>query len=154
MKLSLIAAFAFLSVSAIACGGAGDRQVEPPSADEEALKTSKALSQDLVCAAIKAAEDNPNQEGLVRIKQSALKGDALKDFKDWQKNMLPDYPSSAYELPVELKGKTYKFVLVSEMNDGGGSIGIYRESGETVTYESGGESATLTWSAPGDKCSQ
>lgn len=154
MRLSFAIAFVVLSTSAIACGGTSAADVDPPSADEEALVTNKPLSQDLVCAAIKAAEDNPNYEGLVAMKQSALKGDALKDFKSWQKNMLPDYPSAAYELPVELKGKTYKFVLVSEMNDGGGSIGIYRQSGETVTYESGGESATLSWSAPGDKCSQ
>jgi hypothetical protein len=128
-----------------------DEPASTPGTDDSELKKDQ-LSQDLICAAVSAANDMGDPSGLKSVPQSKLKGDALKDFRSWQRGFAGDYPSQAFELPVTLKGKTYTFILVTEMNDGGGSTGIYREDGRTVTWYSAGESGDINWSAPGDKC--
>jgi len=141
------------SVLAVACGGSPEStQTDTTSNAEDDL--TKALSHDMVCAAVAAADDSNEGQDLKSISESKLKGDALKDYKAWQKGMVSDYPSQAFELPVKLKGKTYTFWMVVEMNDGGGSIGVYRTSGATVSTMSGGESDSPTWDAPADKCPQ
>jgi hypothetical protein len=147
-----VAAALVLAPLAVACGGAP----EPTSSNDEATAEddlTKALSQDMICAAVAAADDSNNGDGLKSVPKSKLKGNALHDFNAWQKGFSGDYPSEAYELPVKLKGKTYTFWLVVEMNDGGGSIGVYRTgNGATVSTESGGESDSPVWDAPADKC--
>ncbi len=151
MKLLPLASLLLVSSFAVACGGAPDPAPAESATAEEDL--TKALSHALVCAAVAAADDSNQGSNLVTIAQSKLKGDALHDFKSWQKGMVADYPSAAYELPVKLNGHTYTFWLVVEMNDGGGSQGVYRTTnGATVSIESGGESADLSWTAPADKC--
>jgi hypothetical protein len=145
---------AVLLFSMAGCGGGSSDSSSPdqnPPAAEDDL--TKALSQDMVCAATAAADDSNNGQGLVAVPESKLKGDALKDYKAWQKGMSSDYPSSAYELPVKQGGKTYTFWLVVEMNDGGGSMGVYRTSGAVVATESGSESGPAEWTAPANKCS-
>lgn len=155
MKLSLVVTLLALSTGIVACGGtsAGDVAPETETADEGALKTSGAtLSKDMVCAAVKTYNDNSDGDGWKSLAQKDLKGSALKDFKEFQKNMLPDYPSQAFEMPVDFKGKTYKFVLVTESNDGGMYMGIYKTNGDTVATMSCSESGTPRWSAPADGC--
>jgi hypothetical protein len=110
------------------------------------------ISKDLLCAAVAAADETNGGDGLVGIDERDLKGDAKADFKEFQKGMADDYPSSAYKLPVKLGSKTYDFILVVETNDGGGSMGIYRTDGSTVATESSGESDPFNWSSPADKC--
>jgi hypothetical protein len=150
-SISLAAALV-LAPFAVACGGAQDASSDTSNNATAEDDLTKALSHDLICAAVAAADNSNNGDGLTEIAKSKLKGDALKDYNAWQKGMVSDYPSAAYELPVTLKGKTYTFWMVVEMNDGGGSIGVYRTNGSTVSTESGGESDTLSWDAPADKC--
>jgi hypothetical protein len=150
-SLPLLAVLA-LAPLAVACGGAP----ESTSSNDEATAEddlTKALSQDMICAAVNAADNSNEGDGLTSVPKSKLKGDALHDFNAWQKGMVSDYPSQAYELPVKVKGKTYTFWMVVEMNDGGGSVGVYRTSGATVATQSGGESDSPEWSSPADKCS-
>jgi hypothetical protein len=144
-----------LSCLAFACGGSPDATPSEPASEGAAEEDlTKTLSKPLVCAAAAAADDTNQGDGLAGVAESKLKGDALKDFKSWQKGMVSDYPSQAFVLPVTFKGKTYKFWLVVEMNDGGGSQGIYKTTdGSVVTSESGGESDSAEWSAPADSCS-
>ena len=102
---------------------------------------------------MKAADDNSTDpQGMTEVKEADLKGDALKDFKSFQKNMLPDYPSQAFHLPVKLAGKTYTFLMVVENNDGGQYLGIYRTDGSSVATVANSESEQGTWSKPADKC--
>lgn len=153
-KLALAAVLVFSAMS-VACGGspASDPAPATPDGTENEDDLTKQLSTDLICAAVAAADESNQGSDLRGVPESKLKGDALKDFKAWQKGMVSDYPSSAYELPVKFKGKTYTFWLVVEMNDGGGSQGIYRTTnGMTVVTESGGESDSVEWSAPANKC--
>lgn len=99
------------------------------------------------------ANDHNAGDGLDAVDRKDLKGDALSDFKAWQRGMVSDYPSEAFAMPVKLGNKTYTFILVVENNDGGGSMGIYRTTnGSTVATISGSESGDWTWSAPADKC--
>jgi hypothetical protein len=138
-------------------GCAADAPDAADQATAEALATASAahISQDLLCAAVHAAEDYNNTSPgphLVAIPQSKLKGAALHDFKEWQRNMLPDYPSEAFELPVELNGRTYTFTLVVENNDGGGAVGVYRTDGSFVASDTYSESEVNPWSSPADKC--
>jgi hypothetical protein len=143
------------SCLAFACGGSPDDAVTPaPAADGAAEEDlTKTLSKALVCAAAAAADESNQGSGLAGVAQSKLKGEALADFKAWQKGMVSDYPSQAFELPVKFKGRTYTFWLVVEMNDGGGSQGIYKTTdGSVVTSESGSESASIEWSAPANSC--
>jgi len=155
LRLVPVAAL-LLSCLAFACGGSPDASPSPaPTENDGAAEEdlTKALSKSLVCAAAAAADDTNQGSGLTAVAESKLKGDALRDFKSWQKGMVSDYPSQAFELPVKLKGHTYNFWLVVEMNDGGGSQGIYKTTdGSVVTSESGGESDSVEWSAPADKC--
>jgi hypothetical protein len=141
-----------LSSLAFACSGASGADSSPTEGDDQAVTSSATLSQDLVCAVVKAADDHSDGNGLKGVNESALKGDALSDFKAWQKGMASDYPSHAFELPVPFKGKTYTFLLVSEQNDGGGSVGVYKENGQRVAAMSAGESESTSWSKPADKC--
>jgi hypothetical protein len=161
LGLSLVALFAALSLTAGAAGCTTESADAPPVATDqataEALATASAphLSQDLLCAAVKAADDYNNTSPgpkLVAIPESKLNSDALHDFKAWQRNMLPDYPSEAFELPVKLAGKTYSFILVVENNDGGGAIGVYRTDGSVVASDMYSESEGNPWSSPADKC--
>jgi hypothetical protein len=155
LRLVPVAAL-LLSCLAFACGGSPDEGAPPPAAGEGSAEEdlTKTLSKPLVCAAAAAADDSNEGSGLSGVAESKLKGDALRDFKSWQKGMVSDYPSQAFVLPVTFKGKTYKFWLVIEMNDGGGSQGIYKTTdGSVVTSESGGESDSVEWSAPADNCS-
>lgn len=158
MKTPHVLALALVSALAVACGGASSDAAsdsQPTQSDEEALKTSGAkLTQDLLCAAVAAYNDNSEGSGMKGLDKSDLHGDALKDFKAWQKGMEGDYPSIAFELPVTFKGKTYKFIAVTEMNDGGGYGGIYKLNGDEVATSSGSESGPITWSSPADKCEQ
>jgi hypothetical protein len=158
---SLMALLASLPLVAGAVGCAVEGAETPSNGSDqataEALATASAghLSQDLLCAAVHAAEDyngSSMSPKLVGIPQSKLKGDALHDFKAWQKNMLPDYPSEAFELPVELNGRKYTFVLVVENNDGGGAVGVYRTDGSFVASDLYSESEGNPWSSPADKC--
>jgi len=154
LHLAPVAALLF-SCLAFACGGSPDdtsgAQPENDGATEEDL--TKALSKSLVCAAAAAADDSNLGSDLTAVPQSKLKGNALRDFKLWQKGMVDDYPSQAFVLPVKLKGKTYDFWLVVETNDGGGSQGVYKTTdGSEVTSMSGGESDSPSWSAPADSC--
>ncbi|MDB4933680.1 MAG: hypothetical protein JWP87_652 [Labilithrix sp.] len=153
-RRTLAAAALLLSSLAFACGGSTDASTSPPADDGAAEEDlTKTLSKPLVCAAAAAADESNLGSDLTSIPQSKLKGDALRDFKAWQKGMVDDYPSQAFELPVKFKGRTYTFWLVVEMNDGGGSQGIYKTTdGSTVTSESGGESASVEWSAPANNC--
>jgi hypothetical protein len=146
--------FLCLSLFLAACGGSSDASIAPadePAAEEDLTKAGP-LSQGLVCAALSAVNDLGNPSGLKSVPQKSLKGDALGDFKSWQKGFTPDYPSAAYELPVKFGKKTYTFWYVEEENDGGGCSGIYRTDGRVVTNECAGESGTIEWSAPADKC--
>jgi hypothetical protein len=155
-RLPLLALFASLTVFAVGCAGADGAPAEAEQGTAAAIKSSSssdhAISQDLLCAAVAAAEQGSEGDGLSGLSERDLKGDALSDFKAFQKGMANDYPSSAYELPVKLGSKTYDFILVVETNDGGGSMGIYRKDGSTVASESSGESDPFTWSSPADKC--
>lgn len=155
MKLSLVVTLLALSTGIVACGGASTSDVAPEdtAADEGALKTAGAqLSKDMVCAAVKTYNDNSDGGGWKSLAQKDLKGDALKDFKEFQKGMAGDYPSEAFEMPVDFKGKTYKFIMVTESNDGGMYMGIYKLNGDTVATMSCSESGTPNWSSPADKC--
>jgi hypothetical protein len=151
--LGLLSAMAFTSVLT-GCGGSSDTSVAPAAPgdepQEEDLTKAGPLSQGLVCAALSAVSNGA--DGLKGVAQKDLKGDALSDFKSWQKGMVSDYPSAAYELPVKYGTKTYTFWYVEETNDGGGCSGIYRTDGRVVTNECAGESGTIEWSAPGNKC--
>jgi hypothetical protein len=151
-----IGSVSILAITALltACsGGSGDdASVPADQSGDEALSNGKPLSQDLLCAAVKAADDSNDGQGLKSIPESSLKGDAAKDFKSFQKNMLPDYPSQAFQLPVKLGSKTYSFVMVIESNDGGQEIGVYRTDGSSVATVSNSESEQGTWSKPADKC--
>ena len=153
--LYLLGVLAFTSILA---GCAADASPAPAPGDdgaqEEDLTKAGPLSQGLVCAALAAASDQGSPTDLKSVPQSSLKGDALSDFKSWQKGMVSDYPSAAYELPVKFGKKTYTFWYVEEMNDGGGCSGIYRTDGRVVTNECAGESGDIRWSAPADKCDQ
>ncbi len=145
-----------LGVVAVACGGSAADPVPSPTdgdvqqGDEQDL--TKTLSQGLLCAAVTEATANNNSPSLPSLAKADLKGDALADFKAWQKGMVSDYPSEAFTMPVKFGKKTYSFILVIENNDGGGSMGIYRTNGSTVATISGSESGDWTWSAPADKC--
>ena len=154
LRLAPVAAL-LLSCLAFACGGSPDQASAAQPADDGAAEEdlTKALSKSLVCAAAAAADDSNMGSDLTAVPESKLKGNALRDFKLWQKGMVSDYPSQAFVLPVKLKGKTYNFWLVVEMNDGGGSQGVYKMTdGSEVTSMSGGESDSPPWSAPADNC--
>lgn len=156
--LALVASVA-LGLFAVGCAApsGGDEAEQGTSADlTHASSASSAashgqISQDLLCAAV-AMADQSDQLSLTTIPESKLKGDALADYKAFQKGMASDFPSSAFELPVKLGDKTFTFILVTETNDGGGSMGIYRTDGSNVASESSGESDPFTWSKPADKC--
>jgi hypothetical protein len=151
-----IGLFSILTIlaTAVGCshGGSEDDAAPADTTGDQALSGNTPLSQDLLCAAVKAADDSNQGEGLKKIPQGSLKGDAAKDFKSFQKNMLPDFPSQGFELPVKLGAKTFTFVMVQENNDGGQEIGIYREDGSTVATVANSESEQGTWSKPADKC--
>jgi hypothetical protein len=144
----LVASCSVCSVLGVACAAPD----VPEQSTEADVSSGSHLSQDLVCAAVAAAEANSEGEGLTSIPQSKLRGDALHDFKAFQRNTLPDYPSVAYELPVKLGTKTYTFIMVSENNDGGGAVGLYRTDGSVVATDEYSESESNPWSSPADKC--
>lgn len=154
-SLALVTLFAGLTTLV---GCASDASPDAQAADDEAAATSAShpLSKDLLCAAVKEASDDstdPISAKLKEVQQSSLKGDALKDFKSFQKNMLPDYPSQAFDLPVTLDGKTYTFLMVVENNDGGQYIGVYRTDGSTIATVANSESENGDWGpAPADTC--
>ncbi|HEY8077126.1 MAG TPA: hypothetical protein VIF62_23530 [Labilithrix sp.] len=155
---TVLRSFAILSMLGVSsllggCGGS-DASVPAPTDDpaEEDLTKAGPLSQGMVCAALSAVNDLGNPNGLKDVAEKSLKGEALSDFKSWQKGFLPDYPSAAYELPVKYGKKTYTFWYLEEENDGGGCTGIYRTDGRLVTNECAGESGDINWSAPADKC--
>ena len=155
--LALVASLA-LGLFAVGCAApsGGDEPEQAGSADlshgSASTSSHGQISQDLLCAAV-AMADQSDQLSLTPIDEKKLKGDALADFKAFQKGMKDDFPSSAFELPVKLGNKTFTFILVTETNDGGGSMGIYRmQDGSTVASESSGESDPFTWSKPADKC--
>jgi hypothetical protein len=154
-RLPLLALFASLTLTAVGCAGTdGSVSAEPEQGSVAEIKAapSAQISKDLLCAAVSAAEETNGGDGLVGISERDLKGDAKADFKEFQKGMVSDFPSEAFELPVKLGSKTYDFILVVETNDGGGQMGLYREDGSTVATESSGESDPFTWSSPADKC--
>jgi hypothetical protein len=157
-SLALVAVLSALASLATGCGSKDDSSDGAPAdqgADLSAASGNQPLSQDLLCAAVKAADDDgsdPQGNKLKPVAQSALKGDAAKDFKSFQKNMLPDFPSQAFELPVPLNGKTFTFLMVVDNNDGGQSLGIYRTDGSNVATVFNSESEQGTWSKPADKC--
>jgi hypothetical protein len=107
----------------------------------------------MVCAAVNAADDEDLGTLGAALDEKDLRGQALADFKSWQKGMAAEFPSEAYELPVTLKGKTYTFWYVKEENDGGECAGVYRTDGRVVSFFCAGESGNIVWSAPADKCS-
>lgn len=152
MRIATFALVAAVTALTSLVGCASDAQ---STGDDTAAAASSehALSQDLLCAAVKEANDDSSSPSGKEIKESALKGDSLKDFKSFQKNMLPDYPSQAFELPVKLDGKTYDFIMVVENNDGGQYIGVYRTDGSTVATVANSESENGDWGPkPADKC--
>jgi hypothetical protein len=149
MRSSTIGLFASFSLIA-AC--AAPVTAEDSSGGDLSSASSSHLSQDLVCAAVSVANDHFDGQGLDAFPESKLKGDALHDFKSWQKNMLPDYPSAAFYMPVKLGTKTYTFLMVTENNDGGGAVGVYRTDGSVVTTDEYSESEGNPWSSPGDQC--
>jgi hypothetical protein len=53
---------------------------------------------------------------------------------------------------VKLGTQTYTFIMVTENNDGGGAIGVYRTDGRTVATITYSESGGQGWDAPADKC--
>jgi hypothetical protein len=144
-------------VAGCAHGGGDDASAPADQGGDQALSTSSSdppLSQDLLCAAVKAADDSNDGQDLKSIPEGNLKGDALRDFKAFQKGMASDFPSQAFALPVKLASKTFSFIMVLESNDGGQEIGVYRTDGSTVATISNGESEPGTWSKPADKCPQ
>jgi hypothetical protein len=146
----VVAAVACVTSFAAGCAAHhADDSTSPPTDDN---LTSAPLTQDLICAAVKAADDSNDGEKLKKMAESELKGAALADFKSFQKNELPDFPSQAFELPVKLAAKTFTFVMVIESNDGGQSIGVYKTDGTKVSEIFNGESEPGTWKAPADKC--
>lgn len=154
-KLSFAVGLAFASVLSLAGCAADSADSAPPAdgaTDDQDLTKAGPLSKDLVCAARKAFDDNSEGEGLAAVPRSDLKGDALADFKTFQKGMASDYPSRAFKLPVPFKGKTYSFIVVLEENDGGMYAGIYRLDGRSVATLSQGESGEPNWSKPADSC--
>lgn len=136
-----------------ACGDGGSAGVgnRATPAEEQDL-ASRPLSQELICAAVASYYEHADLDGLRGVSVGNLKGDALRDFKAWQRGIEADYPSEAYELPVPFRGKTYWFLLVTENNDGGGSVGVYRKDGRVVATHSYGESSPIRWSKPADSC--
>jgi hypothetical protein len=77
------------------------------------------------------------------VKFSQLKGDAKTDFKEFQKNMGTDYPSTATLTKLENKN----VLVVHESNDGGEYFGIYNPSnGKRLASGSAGESDSPNWS--------
>jgi hypothetical protein len=154
--VALVASVA-LGLFAVGCAApsGGDEPEQAVGADlahgSSSSSAHSPISKDLLCAAV-AMADQSDQVSLATIPESKLKGDALSDFKAFQKGMVSDFPSEAFELPVKLGDKTFTFILVTETNDGGGSMGIYRTDGSTVATESSGESDPFTWSSPADKC--
>jgi hypothetical protein len=150
-RLSLLTILTSL-IAGCAHGGGDDASAPADQAGDQALSSDAPLSQDLLCAAVKAADDSNNGDHLKSIPQGNLKGDAARDFKSFQKNMLPDFPSQAFELPVKLGSKTFTFVMVIESNDGGQEIGVYRTDGSAVATVANSESEQGTWSKPADKC--
>jgi hypothetical protein len=157
MRSSSLAMFALLGSISVLSFGAGcaapvSAEQNAGTAEELSTASSGHLSQDLVCAAVSAAENNDQADGLTTIPESKLRGDALRDFKEFQKHMLPDYPSQAFELPVKLGTKTYTFIMVIENNDGGGAMGVYRTDGSVVATDEYSESESNPWSSPADKC--
>lgn len=155
LSVLFVSALAVSSFGLAGCSGADSSSPDPnaptdPTGEDD---LTKALSQDMVCATGKAMNDlNGDPTGLKSVAKTALKGDALKDFKEFQKGMAGDYPSEAYELPVPFKGKKYTFWLVWESNDGGMYAGVYRTDGRTVFTFSQSESGEPNYSAPADKC--
>jgi hypothetical protein len=142
-------------VTGCAHRGGDDASAPAEQGGDQALSTSNSdppLSQELLCAAVKAADDSNDGQSLKSLPQASLKGDAARDFKSFQKGMVSDFPSQAFELPVKLGSKTFTFVMVQENNDGGQEIGIYREDGSTVATVANSESEQGTWSKPADKC--
>ncbi len=107
-----------------------------------------AIDKTLTCAAVKtffAAEEN-NETGLTILAQSKLKGDALADFKSFQKGMLPDYPSEAYAVTIKRpKLASVPGIVVVEHNDGGMYGGVYLADGRRIGAGSAGESTDFTW---------
>lgn len=145
MKLSLTLVAA-LAVGVFAVGCASPTGADDTATSEgAATSASHELSQDMLCAVVNEASQSDGT-GLKTIKESALKGDSLKDYKEFQKGMASDYPSAAYELPVKFQNKTYDFILVLEENDGGGYMGVYRTDGSTVVTMSQSESGDPQWS--------
>jgi hypothetical protein len=151
MRSSYIALLATVSLLA-ACAAPVTGSAEESSGADLSSASSSGLSQDLVCAAVSAANDHFAGEALSSFPQSKLQGDALHDFKSWQKDMLPDYPSAAFYLPVKLGTKTYTFLMVTENNDGGGAVGVYRTDGSVVATDLYSESENNPWSSPADQC--
>jgi hypothetical protein len=152
MRTQLMAFSTVLALSMLACAADSSNDSSSTSGAGEDLSKSGQLSQDLVCAAVGAVSDAPDH--LKSVDEKALVGQALSDFKLWQKGMVSEFPSAAYELPVVFKGKTYTFWEVTEISDGGGCTGIYRTDGRVVSSYCAGESGDIRWSAPADKCSQ
>jgi len=152
LHFALATTLTIFSAALTGCGGADASAPTDPSGDEEDLTKAGPLSQDLVCAAVGAFNDLGDPTGLTSVAEKDLTGDALKDFKSFQKGMASDYPSEAYKLPVKFKNKTYTFLMVQENNDGGTYAGIYRLDGRTVATFSQSESGDPNWSSPADKC--
>jgi hypothetical protein len=153
LRASLVALFASVALFTSACAApatTGEEEGSTDSALTHGHDQHAPLSKDLLCAAVAAADEQNGD--LVGIDESDLKGDARRDFKEFQKGMANDFPSAAYKMPVKLGSKTFDFILVVETNDGGGQMGIYRTDGSTVATESSGESDPFTWSSPADKC--
>lgn len=76
------------------------------------------------------------------VKLSQLKGDAKHDFKEFEKNMGDDYPSTAQLTTLEHK----KVLVVHESNDGGEYFGIYNPAnGKRLASGSEGESGSPNW---------
>ncbi len=116
------------------------------------------IDQQLVCAAVAAYYDvsgNQTEQSLKKIPQSQLAGDALSDFKLFQKNMLPDYPSQAYAITLKrAKQSAVSAILIEENNDGGGAGGVYlASSGKRIAQGYYSESENFSWDTPlADKC--
>jgi hypothetical protein len=155
LSVAFASALAVSSFGLAGCSGSDssaptDSTANDPTGEDD---LTKALSPDMICATSKAFDDlQGDPTSLKSVAQKSLKGDALKDFKEFQKGMAGDYPSEAYELPVPFKGKKYTFLLVWESNDGGMYAGVYRTDGRTVFSFSQSESGEPSYSAPADKC--
>src|SRR5262245_37590424 len=114
LRPSLLALFASLTVFAVGCAGVdGSTDERQEGATSSEVKAGHhEISQQLLCAAVAEAEQASDGVGLVGISFRDLKGDAKRDFKEFQRGMENDFPSEAFEMPVKLGAKTYDFILV------------------------------------------